>query len=446
MMSQQSTAAGYGSVAWWGFTPALDLSPHCDRDSVQILLVGCGDLRHVMMTLASSCKKNHKNIHFYLMEGSLEIFARQMLFLSLFCEPPDHLGLQEKVELFLELYGNSLVRASTSAYLKEKATSLIELVTNLESLKSTLPFLDISALKFKERDFLEGIFKFWRLQDSSFFEIQKHWEGRLRHSLGARYDSRKGVFDWDYHMKLHDVTPVIAAKEYVEWRETGVAFQLRDDAPYQHTNRSLASGLVVTQGGERTARRGYWGDIVNSPYISFGIESENKELLKPSASAMPANTSVRVSEYNLLSLIHQLTNGTPYTAASKDITEVDPCTSTDDDHATTGPLLNNCCQVTLLPLSSASELGKKAKFENLFDVAYFSNSMVHHLVSGVENSFAPGCTLLLETANFMLDLKKEQKADYIQKITAMASAIGYTDHHCSQGTANHLVFTHTTSS
>ena len=68
--------------------------------------------------------------------------------------------------------------------------------------------------------------------------------------------------------------------------------------------------------------------------------------------------------------------------------------------------------------------------------------------------------------SFMLDLKKEQKADYIQKITAMASAIGYTvcalnmryvmiytydnnclqDHHCSQGTANHLVFTHTTSS
>ena len=62
---------------------------------------------------------------------------------------------------------------------------------------------------------------------------------------------------------------------------------------------STAYGLSLCcmawiQGGERTARRGYWGDIVNSPYISFGIESENKELLKPSASAMPANVSIRV--------------------------------------------------------------------------------------------------------------------------------------------------------
>ena len=28
------------------------------------------------------------------------------------------------------------------------------------------------------------------------------------------------------------------------------------------------------------ARRGYWGDIVNSPYLSFGVYSENKELFK----------------------------------------------------------------------------------------------------------------------------------------------------------------------
>ena len=26
------------------------------------------------------------------------------------------------------------------------------------------------------------------------------------------------------------------------------------------------------------ARRGYWGDIVNSPYLTLGLESDNKEL------------------------------------------------------------------------------------------------------------------------------------------------------------------------
>ena len=73
---------------------------------------------------------------------------------------------------------------------------------------------------------LEGIFKFWRLPDPNIFDIKRHWyvrlsyhvhvlcsymncvthrEGRLRHHLGVRYDSRSGVFDWDYHMKLHEL-------------------------------------------------------------------------------------------------------------------------------------------------------------------------------------------------------------------------------------------------
>lgn len=33
-------------------------------------------------------------------------------------------------------------------------------------------------------------------------------EGRLRHHLGARYDSRSGVYDWDYHMKLQEMVTV----------------------------------------------------------------------------------------------------------------------------------------------------------------------------------------------------------------------------------------------
>ena len=32
------------------------------------------------------------------------------------------------------------------------------------------------------------------------------------------------------------------------------------------------------QGADKVARRGYWGDIVSSPYLSFGVESHNKEL------------------------------------------------------------------------------------------------------------------------------------------------------------------------
>lgn len=83
-------------------------------------------------------------------------------------------------------------------------------------------------------------------------------------------------------------------------------------------------------------------------------------------------------------------------------------------------------------------------------------SMVHHLASGVEATFAPGCSLVLETARlasscdvyivpyvhycppclcplcvytmhrFMLELKKEQQLEYVRRVTEMAKAIGHS--------------------
>jgi dynein assembly factor 3 len=113
---------GFGSTTCWGFSPALDLAavaptPECSN----ILVVGSGDLRHVLMTLANSTKP----LHFYVAESSLELLARHMLFLTLASEPLDQLGLQERSELFLELYGNTLVRHQTSQWLSEKANQLI---------------------------------------------------------------------------------------------------------------------------------------------------------------------------------------------------------------------------------------------------------------------------------------------------------------------------------
>ena len=80
--------------------------------------------------------------------------ARHILFLSLLLEPADKIGLRgihansfsylltlslaslflllsffsEKVELFLELYGNSLIRPQTLQYLREKSNELIKYV------------------------------------------------------------------------------------------------------------------------------------------------------------------------------------------------------------------------------------------------------------------------------------------------------------------------------
>ena len=99
---------------------------------------------------------------------------------------------------------------------------------------------------------------------------------------------------------------VINKQQYVRWRERGLAFEMREGV-YQITNPSLLSSRVFSkvrawlfsviinnasirsywkcvcvceQKGEKVAVMGYWGDIVSSPYLSFGIESDDKSLLK----------------------------------------------------------------------------------------------------------------------------------------------------------------------
>ena len=42
-------------------------------------------------------------------------------------------------------------------------------------LMSYVLIFTIISIQFKERDFLEGIFKFWRNPDDEVFDISKHW-------------------------------------------------------------------------------------------------------------------------------------------------------------------------------------------------------------------------------------------------------------------------------
>ncbi|GFG33792.1 hypothetical protein Cfor_05135 [Coptotermes formosanus] len=87
-----------------------------------------------------------------------------------------------------------------------------------------IPLLRLDTLKYRERDYLENVFKFWQ-EPGTRFPISQYWDKRVRQHLGTRYDSRVGVFDWDYHMKLRSCgAEHITAREYKGWRNSGVAF------------------------------------------------------------------------------------------------------------------------------------------------------------------------------------------------------------------------------
>lgn len=460
-------ADGFGAITWWGFSPALDLQDRYQslaskiknlnisesngakkRGKCHILLIGAGDCRHILKTIAHTYRHERRELCICVVENNLEIYARHLLLLSIALEPKERLGLQEKTELFLELFGNSLVRPQASEYLQQKSSEFIRMVTDSDYLEAHLPVFNFSQLKFKERDQLESIFKFWRNSDPKIFDICRHWDERLRQYLAVRYDSRENIYDWDYSMKLSKKASIINSREYKSWREQGVAFELRSDSTYEVTNRTLASGIIIKKDGERVARRGYWGDIINSPYLAFGTESE-EEFLFQTSNGQHVRTATNVSEYNITALMHEILTGEKYIppkiedekerkkemATLQEIREEeiesdqmgntkDGDTPKETVHATQGYMECPDVKVTFLPLNCVPDLSKKSKYNKLFDVIYFSNSMVHLLTPEVKEIFSDEAVIIAETTKFMLDLKPEQMQEYMKKITSMAVSAG----------------------
>lgn len=53
----------------------------------------------------------------------------------------------EKAELYLELFGNTLIRQPTLQYLQDKANLFIEMITDLDYSDERMPTIDMSQLK-----------------------------------------------------------------------------------------------------------------------------------------------------------------------------------------------------------------------------------------------------------------------------------------------------------
>ncbi|RUS81999.1 hypothetical protein EGW08_010226 [Elysia chlorotica] len=313
---------GYGNINWWGFSPALDLqetghAEMCKKlscaipDELHILLVGAGDIRHILKTVARRYRHSKRKLKFYVVENSLELYVRDMLLMMVALEKPNKMGLQEKTELFLELYGNTLIREQSSQYSEAMAHELIKMVTDFDYLEQKLPLFDLTQLKYKERDFIEGILKFLRNREKTPYDVAKCWDLRLRQLLKERYDSMKNVFDWDYNMEMVERGgSIIHLHQYKNWRQCGIAFQIREGT-YDVPNRTLASATVFKMNGERYPRRGFWGDMTVSPYVTFGVETEEKSFYKKQ-NQQHMKTAEDVSEFNINSLFHELATNERY--------------------------------------------------------------------------------------------------------------------------------------
>ncbi len=97
----------------------------------------------------------------------------------------------------------------------------------------------------------------------------------MTYFIRVRTPFQEGVFDLDYQLRLVDRGGAkISLKEYREWRSTGIGYNWsdgEDSGGLVEDNVTLASSLVTRNNNERSSRKGYWGDIVTGPFISFGL-------------------------------------------------------------------------------------------------------------------------------------------------------------------------------
>ncbi|XP_073845755.1 dynein axonemal assembly factor 3 [Musca autumnalis] len=284
-----------------------------NEEHINILLFGSNDPRHVIKTIAKLYTHREKGfnsvINFYIIDGCVEIVARNMLLLGIALENPETINVRSKAHLFMDVYGNSLLRPFSHQYLMAKTKSLLKMITDSEYLQKLAPFISIEGLKYRERDGLLNALNFWMPKSENIFNIKQYWSDRVRKLLGTRYDYREGQFDWDLNMVLKDRgASQICSQEYRHWRETGIAFTF-PEFEYHLPNKTLSAGLV--RNGEQYFHRGYVGDIQTGPFVNFGLTTSDKRMLK-SAHGENDYRSTDITERNILELFHELTSQTPY--------------------------------------------------------------------------------------------------------------------------------------
>ena len=123
-----------GFIAFYGLTPSIDwfdtseIDTSDDSKPINVLLSEVADIRHIMMTLSNLTpleggQQRTKPINIYMHDKQLENLARSLLFLTLICETS--LSKRERMELFLDLYSNCMIREKTDAYLQSILNELI---------------------------------------------------------------------------------------------------------------------------------------------------------------------------------------------------------------------------------------------------------------------------------------------------------------------------------
>ena len=120
-----------------------------------------------------------------------------------------------------------------------------------------------------------------------------------------------------------------------------------------------------------------------------------------------------MSEFNVKAILHELQTGLVYKEnAPSAIAEIHQENS----------LLDHS-KITFLPCDpSETFVKKKKKYLKEFDVIFISNALAHRVTDAADFLQEGGC-VIVETAKYMLDLKKDQKEQFCIKVNELAESV-----------------------
>ncbi|KAF4656067.1 motile cilium assembly [Perkinsus olseni] len=379
-----------GFTQFWGNSFACDLlnEPFGEPERpsglpVNILMTGAGDIRHILKTVARR-HVDEPPLHFYVHESSAETIARHIFFLDLVTNPK--LTIRERCELFLSLYANALVRKKDARYLSEQVGRLQALVSgdteDDRSLAGLSKLVDFSTLKFRDRDAVHEAIGFWR--ESVEFDARNLRDQRLRGYYKTRYDHRKNLLDWDYHNGIKPVAPAVHWQEYKSFGMTGVCYETRLGT-YDEPNRTMASYVDgrCRSRGTSVQVRGFWGDIINSPFPCFGAEAYNKcdqERLFKISNEQHVHSSHEIADFNLACMLTEI--------ATRQVKTLPPKSKEEDSYPYKSPLERVRCTIEEVDEEdSEADSGKGGRGRSL--PAGFESVRVHFLLGDLTTDTLP---------------------------------------------------------
>ncbi|KMQ96301.1 dynein assembly factor axonemal-like protein [Lasius niger] len=313
----------------WGYSHPLDLQTEVtqreDRisDNLEVLIVGAGDARHIMKTLASSYTHPDRSITYHVIEPTLEQVARSILLLSICLER--NLGLQEATRYYLEILGNTLLRPATAKYLAKCTKQLIDIPTRTVN----CPWLSLEKFKHKDRDNLECIFKFWRNNGVAFTWLEGEparsnstlINNIIQHGSGFVHYAYLGdivngpYFTWAVTEKKEDKK--LRATDIAEREIMRAIYEIRTREPLcedyvgAHRDTSILNGVIVNEMPDIEIENESWtsiGDKSDKEKISWVEVPNHKIIFHPATSLESYKSKCEyVNRFNLVWIAHNMT-------------------------------------------------------------------------------------------------------------------------------------------